>query len=118
MANLRRGEIEATLGGQRHVLCLTLGALAELEQRFGERDLVGIAKRFEGASLSSRDLLAIISCGLKGGGATLSDDEIASLQSDNGLAGYLNIAARLLVATFGMNGATEDGHFPPKPQDA
>ena len=31
MANAHRGEIEATLGGKPYTLCLTLGALAELE---------------------------------------------------------------------------------------
>lgn len=31
MANRHRGEIEAELGGKKRTLCLTLGALAELE---------------------------------------------------------------------------------------
>ena len=30
MANPQRGEIEAVIGCERRVLCLTLGALAEL----------------------------------------------------------------------------------------
>jgi hypothetical protein len=30
-ANRRRGEIEAVIDGERRILCLTLGALAELE---------------------------------------------------------------------------------------
>ncbi len=52
MANPRRGEIEAELGGRTFVLCLTLGALAELESRFGEKDLVGLAARIESGRLT------------------------------------------------------------------
>ena len=38
MANRHRGEIEAELGGQRYTLCLTLGALAEIEHAYGGAD--------------------------------------------------------------------------------
>jgi hypothetical protein len=31
MANIQRGEISATIDGEEKTLCLTLGALAELE---------------------------------------------------------------------------------------
>ena len=33
MAITQRGEIEAAIGGETRMLCLTLGALAELEAR-------------------------------------------------------------------------------------
>ena len=101
MANLHRGEIEARLGGRNHRLCLTLGALAELEQAFGAEDLVALAGRFEGGRLRARDLLTIIACGLRGAGATMSDDEVAALTHADGLTGYVEIAGRLLAATFG-----------------
>jgi hypothetical protein len=39
MANRHRGEIEAVLDGRPRTLCLTLGALAELEAAFGAQDL-------------------------------------------------------------------------------
>jgi hypothetical protein len=48
MPNKHRGEIEAELGGNRHTLVLTLGALAELESAFGADDLVALAERFYG----------------------------------------------------------------------
>jgi uncharacterized phage protein (TIGR02216 family) len=38
MVNRHRGEIEAMLDGRSYRLCLTLGALAELEYAFGEDD--------------------------------------------------------------------------------
>ena len=36
MSNAHRGEIEAEFDGKCYCLCLTLGALAELEHAFGE----------------------------------------------------------------------------------
>jgi hypothetical protein len=119
MANLHRGEIEAEIGGRKHRLCLTLGALAELEQRFGESDLVGFARRIEQGRLSARDLIAIIGCGLRGAGAELSDEEVAAMRSADGLAGYVAVAARLLAATFGGGEpAGSASLFPPQPQSA
>ena len=46
MANRHRGEIAAVFDGRRFTLCLTLGALAELEHAFQAGDLVGLAERF------------------------------------------------------------------------
>ena len=116
MANLHRGEIVADLGGKRHTLCLTLGALADLEQAFGAGDLVGLAKRFEEGRLRARDLIAIIGCGLRGAGAPISDEEVAALGTPHALPGYVDIAARLLAATFGEAAVNEAN--PHSPQDA
>lgn len=91
------------LDGRPHILCLTLGALAELEASFGEDDMLALAKRFEAGRLSARDCVRIIGAGLRGGGTNLSDDEVARLQCDGGAAGYVMIVARLLRATFGTN---------------
>ena len=55
MANRHRGEIEAELGGERRTLCLTLGALAELESAFGAEDLAALAERFGSGRMSARD---------------------------------------------------------------
>ena len=116
MANLHRGEIEAELGGQRHRLCLTLGALAELEQAFGADDLVGLARRFEEGRLRAHDLVAIIGCGLRGAGTPLSNEEVAALSVAEGLSGYVSIAARLLSATFGEEAGGAAQPNPPGPQ--
>ena len=64
-------------------------------------DLVALAARFEQGRLRARDLLTIIACGLRGGGAALSDDEVAALAHAQGLPGYVDVAGRLLAATFG-----------------
>ncbi len=51
MVNRHRGEIAAELGGETYTLCLTLGALAEIEHAYGGEDLIAIAERFESCSL-------------------------------------------------------------------
>lgn len=101
MANPQRGEIAAVIGGEERTLCLTLGALAELEARLQAGDLVGLAERFAGGRVSARDLTAIIGAGLRGAGNAVSDDDLARLTIEGGLKGAADIAARLLKATFG-----------------
>lgn len=114
MANLLRGEIEAEIGGERRTLCLTLGALAELEAAFGAGDVIALAERFQRGGLSARDLVTIIACGLRGAGADVRDDEVAAMRAPGGLNAYVRIAADLIAATFG--GAAEAPR-PPAPQD-
>lgn len=100
MANAHRGEIEATLGGQPYTLCLTLGALAELEQAYGGVDLIALAERFETGRITATDAIRIIGAGLRGGGNNLSDEDVAALQIEGGAAGFLKLCADLLAATF------------------
>lgn len=101
MANRRRGEIEAIFDGHPYVLCLTLGALAELEQAFNANDLLGLAERFEKGRISASDALIILAAGLKGGGHNLTRDEVSEMRVDGGAAGYVRIVANLLAITFG-----------------
>jgi hypothetical protein len=118
VANHRRGEIEAEIDGKRYALCLTLGALAELESGFGANDLVGLAERFESSRLSARDILRIIGCGLRGAGHAISDEEVAAMKIPGGLAAYVKIAADLLAATFGeVEPTRSEPANPPPPQD-
>jgi Phage tail tube protein, GTA-gp10 len=100
MANRHRGEIEAELGGQNYNLCLTLGALAEIEHAYGGEDLISIAERFESGRIKATDAICVIGAGLRGAGYTISDDEISKLSVAGGAAGYLRIVADLLKATF------------------
>jgi hypothetical protein len=101
MANAQRGEICAVFEGEERVLCLTLGALAELEARLGAGDLVGLSERFASGRVTARDLTAIIGAGLRGGGNAITDDDLARMSIEGGLKGAAEIAARLLRATFG-----------------
>lgn len=100
MVNARRGEIEAILDGKRRRLCLTLGALAELEHAFGADDMLALAMRFETGRISSRDAMRIIAAGLRGAGGDVEDEDVAKMQAEGGVKGYVDIVARLLAVTF------------------
>ena len=101
MSNPHRGEIEARLDGAPHRLCLTLGALAELEHAFGDTDMLALAERFQSGRLSARDASRIIAAGLRGAGHDIADEAVARMQAEGGTAGFVDIVARLLAATFG-----------------
>ena len=101
MVNKHRGEVAAELDGRTFTLCLTLGALAELETAFEVEDLTALIARFSSTSLSARDMLKIIGAGLRGGGHLLTDAEIVEMQAEGGALGYARIVSQLLQATFG-----------------
>ncbi|MEW5421389.1 gene transfer agent family protein [Amorphus sp. 3PC139-8] len=101
MANRHRGEIDAVLDGRRFTLCLTLGALAELEDAFQSGDLVGLAERFASGRLKADDAVKVIGAGLRGAGHAVSDDDVAMMTTAGGAAGYAAIVSDLLTATFG-----------------
>ena len=116
-ANRHRGEIEALLDGERRVLCLTLGALAELETAFAVDSLTGLAERFSSGRLKADDLIRILGAGLRGGGNLYSDEDVSAMAVADGLAGYARIAAELLQATFGA-GDGAGAENPPGPHPA
>ena len=92
MPNRRRGEVVVTFGGERYTLCLTLAALAELEDAFGVADLAA----------------------LRGGGRALSDAEVAALPLDGGIEAVAAALADCLTLAFGGVGPEN----PPRPQGA
>ena len=76
-ANGARGEIIAKLGGADRRLCLTLGALAEMETALGCDGLASLAERMR--NLSARDLSTVLAALLRGGGEqTLADGLVAA----------------------------------------
>jgi hypothetical protein len=101
MPNPHRGEIEARLDGKPFRLCLTLGALAELEHAFGDADMLALAERFQTGRLKATDAQRIIGAGLRGAGYDIADGAVAHMQADGGAAGFVDIVSRLLSATFG-----------------
>ena len=109
MANKYRGEIEAKLDGKSFRLCLTLGALAELEAAFGDEDMLALATRFEKGRIAAMDCVRIIGAGLRGAGYEIANSEVAAMHSDRGAAGFIDIVARLLSATFAGGGETHAG---------
>jgi hypothetical protein len=115
MANRRRGEVALQLGDTRYTLCLTLGALAELEDAFGVQDLMALIERFGTGRLSSRDLLTLLAVALRGGGHEMSDAEVASLPLHDGIEPVAAALADLLLMTFGGGGPPQN---PPSSQEA
>jgi hypothetical protein len=65
-ANGIRGEAVVRLAGAERRLCLTLGALAEMETVLGVSGIGALAERLRG--LSARDLMAVLAALLRGGG--------------------------------------------------
>lgn len=78
--NRVRGEISARLAGGERRLCLTLGALAEIETVLEVAGLDDLADRLK--RLSARDLLAVLAALLRGGGERDFADKIGELQLD------------------------------------
>ena len=64
--NQARGEAAVMLGGVRRRVCLTLGALAEIETGLGVEGLAAAAERMK--TLSARDLMVVLAAVLRGGG--------------------------------------------------
>ena len=70
--NAARGEVSALLAGAERRLCLTLGALAEMEAGLGVDGFAALAERMR--TLSARDLTVVLRALLRGGGeAALAD---------------------------------------------
>lgn len=107
MVNRRRGEVEAILDGKPHVLCLTLGALAELEAALAEKDLMALARRFSAGELTAADATRVIGAGLRGAGNDIADAAVARMRAEGGATGFVAIVAALLAATFGNHDAAD-----------
>jgi hypothetical protein len=101
MANRHRGEIETVIDGVPRRLCLTLGALAELEQSFGVEDMLSLAQRFGSGRIAARDAIRVLGAGLRSGGYQVEDAAVGEMQIEGGAVGAIDAVARLLAATFG-----------------
>ena len=75
-----RGEVVARLAGAERRLCLTLGALAEMETALGCEGLAALAERMRG--LSARDLTVVLAALLRGGGEAVLADELGDAPVD------------------------------------
>ena len=69
--NGARGEVTARLAGVERRLCLTLGALAEMEAAFGTDGVEALAARL--SRPSARDLTTVLAALLRGGGESEAD---------------------------------------------
>ena len=105
MANPWAGEVALVLDGQRHVAKLTLGALAELEAALEAGTLIELVERFEDGRFSSRDVLALVVAGLRGGGWQGTAADLGTVEIAGGPVEAARAAAELLARAFALPGA-------------
>ena len=100
MGNPYAGEVTLVIDDQPHVMRLTLGALAELEAELAEGSLFDLVERFEKARFSTRDVLALIVAGLRGGGWRGGRADLMQARIEGGPVAAAQAAARLLTLAF------------------
>ncbi|MFC2967858.1 gene transfer agent family protein [Acidimangrovimonas pyrenivorans] len=100
MANPWAGEVALVLDGERRVCKLTLGALAELEAALEADTLVALVERFEAGRYRTRDVLALVVAGLRGGGWAGTAEELRSAEIEGGPVEAARVAAELLARAF------------------
>jgi len=100
MVNAWTGEVALVIDNEQHVLKLTLGALAELETELGSLTMVELVERFETGKFSSRDVLALLVAGLRGGGWQGSASALLQADIAGGPMGAARAAAELLARAF------------------
>lgn len=101
LVNPWAGEVAVTINGTAHVCKLTLGALAELETQLDEDSLVALVQRFEGQAFSSRDVMALLVAGLRGGGWQGTAADLMTAEIAGGPVQAAQVAATLLARAFG-----------------
>lgn len=102
MANPYAGEVALVIDGERRVLKLTLGALAELETALGADSLVALVERFEAGRFSTRHVLALILAGLRGGGWQGGAEALLTAEIEGGPVAAARVAAQLLARAFAL----------------
>lgn len=104
MVNPYAGEVALVLDGRRHALKLTLGALAELETALQTGTLIGLIERFESGAFSTRDVLALLLAGLRGGGWCGTSGELAGAEIGGGPVEAARVAGALIARAFTVPG--------------
>lgn len=102
MANPWQGEVAIRIDGVRHVMKLTLGALAELEAALEAEGLIALVERFEAGEFASRDVLALIVAGLRGGGWQGEARDLLTSEIEGGPVEAARLAGLLLVRAFAL----------------
>ena len=73
--NRARGEIAATVAGQRYILCLTIGRLAQIEAALGLSSIAELGPRMQQPKIS--DMIEVFA--ILAGGADLDDAPASAL---------------------------------------
>lgn len=104
MANPWAGEVALIIDGEWHKMKLTLGALAELEASLKADTLVAMIERFEAGQFATRDVLALIVAGLRGGGWEGSAEDLLTAEIHGGPVAAAKAAGQLLARAFAQPG--------------
>jgi len=99
-ANPWAGEVGLVVDGQAYACKLTLGTLAELEAALNADTLVELVARFEAGAFSTRDVLALIVAGLRGGGWRGTAQDLVTAEIGGGPVRAAEAAAELLARAF------------------
>ncbi|MBW7921209.1 MAG: gene transfer agent family protein [Rubellimicrobium sp.] len=94
------GEVSLCIDGVARRCRLTLGALAEMEaglQGDGTLDLVG---RIEAGRFTSRDIMAVVVAGLRGGGWEVTAPDLLAADIAGGPVAAARAAAQMLARAF------------------
>lgn len=102
MANPWEGEVALRLDGEARTMRLTLGALAELEAGMEADSLVALVERFETGAFSTRDVLAVIVAGLRGGGWRGEARDLMTVEIEGGAVQAARMAGQLLARAFAL----------------
>ncbi len=80
LRNQARGEVLLSIDGRDRKLCVTLGALAELEAAFDVASFTELGERL--THLTAIDLLTVLAALLAGGGEVMSVADLAASRID------------------------------------
>lgn len=79
-----RGDVRLTINGEEKTLRLTLGALADIEDRLGGGDLTALQARLKNPRVA--DIILVLHALLVGGGAALTLEALKASDLDLGEA--------------------------------
>lgn len=106
MVNSARGEVPFVIEGRTYRLCLTLGALAEIEAGLGAEDLGALEKILARPRLAH--LIVLLGALLRVGGHDIDDQALMGWQIDLGSLGK-SIGAAFAAAGFAADGDPHPG---------
>lgn len=108
--NHARGEAALEAGERTYRLCLTLGALAEIETALGADSPGELDARLR--SLKTSDVIAVLAALMRGGGEAVSGSDVASLAVSPANA-VAAIAKAFTAAGLGAGAETGAGNVSP-----
>ncbi len=82
MANKRRGEVEFKVNKKTYILCMNLGAMAELEDAFDLESIADLPEVFKSGKVRARQIIQLLGALIRGGGSDITDQEIGEFDLD------------------------------------